>query len=110
MCKGKFFRVQEKSAERPDGVSHINISDGFVAALVVDLVTHDRMVDICHMDAYLVRAAGFDLDIEQGEFFVPLPDVPQSESTAAVGGDFHPQPVVFVASDGSIDGTRVLLE
>ena len=90
MCKGKFFCVQGKPAERADRVSYIDISDGFVAALVVDLVAHDRMINICHVNAYLVGAAGFYLDVEQCEFFVPLPDVPKGESTAAVCGDFHP--------------------
>ena len=110
MCKGKFFRVQKKSPERPDSVSNVDVGNGFVAALVVDLVTDDGVVDVCHVDAYLVSAAGFDLDIEQGEFFITLSDIPQRERTATVGGDLHPQTVVFVAADGSLNSPGVLLE
>ena len=35
------------------------------------------MIDIRHVDADLVRAAGFDLDIEQRELLEPLPHTVQ---------------------------------
>ena len=90
MCKGNFFCVQEKPAERADCISHINVGDGVVAALVVDLVADDRMVDIGHVDAYLVGAAGFDLDVEQCEFVESLSNGPKCQGAAAMGCDLHP--------------------
>ena len=68
--------VEEKSPHGFDCVADVNVGDGVVAAFVVDLVTDDRIIDITHVDADLVRAAGFDLDIEQCKFAVSLPHFP----------------------------------
>ena len=108
MGERQFFGVQKKPAKRIDGIADIGIGDGVVAALVVDLVADDRVIDIAHVDADLVRAAGFDLDVEQREFFKSLSHFPEREGTAAVGGDLHPQAVVLVAADRRLDLAGIL--
>ena len=60
------------------------------------------------MHADLVRAAGFDLDIEQSEFLETLPYLPQAESLAAVGGDRHLGAVPAVAGDRAVDRAGVV--
>ena len=101
--------MQEESVKRVDGVSDDGIGDGVIAALVIYLVADDRVIDIGHVDADLMCAAGFDLDIEQREFVESFSNGPKCQGTAAMVRDLHPESVVLIAADRGVDGAGVLV-
>ena len=68
--------MEKKSPHGVYGVAHCDVRDRVVAALVIYLVADDGMINGREMNADLMRAAGFDLDIEQCEFFVSLANFP----------------------------------
>src|SRR3982751_5895049 len=86
-----------------DGFADLRVRDGFVAALVVGFVGDDGVVDRGQMHPDLVCAAGFYLDVEESEFFEPLPYLPKRKSAAAVRGDRHLRPMPAVTGDGTVD-------
>ncbi len=109
MGERKPFGVEEKATHGDDGIADMDVGDGVVTALVIDLVADDRVIDITHMNADLVRTAGLDLDVEQRKLGVTLTHFPDCDGTAACAGDLHPQTVVLVAADRGLDLATILL-
>ena len=99
--------MEEKAVQALDGLPDRNIGDGFIAARIVGFVTDDWMIDVGQMHADLMRAAGFDLDLNERKFFKPLFYLPQTERVPAVRPDRHFRPVVFFAGDRRVDGAAV---
>ena len=54
-------------------------------------------------------AAGLERDVERGKFAGQVTHLPRRKGTEPVGGNLHPQAVVFVAADGGIDLAHVLV-
>ena len=78
MGERQLFGMQEKPAEVFDGFFDLDVRNGIVAAFIVSCVADDGMIDRCEMNSDLVRSAGFDLDVEQCEFFETLSNLPQA--------------------------------
>src|SRR5436190_20856516 len=103
MRKRQSLRVKEKTAEVSDRFANVEIGYVLVAAFVVSWIADDRMIDIGKVEADLMRAAGFDLDIEDRKFCVSFLHFPKRECRAAVRGDLHPLAVVRVAGERRVD-------
>ena len=108
MGEGEALGVEEEAVHAVDGAFYLRVVDGVVAAFVVRGVADDGVIDRGEVDADLVRAAGFDVDVEEREFIEPLPNFPKAEGVAAVGGDSHLGAVPPVAGDRAVDGPFVL--
>ncbi len=108
MREREFFSVEEKAAHYADRVFNVDVCNGVVAAFVVGFVADDRVVDRREMDADLVRTAGLYLDVDEGEFFETLADLPEAECLPAVRGDGHFCAVPAVAGDGAVYGAGIV--
>src|SRR4051794_15638605 len=103
MCERQAFGVEEKTAEIRYRIPDVDISDGIIAAFVVDRVADDGVINVCQMDADLMCAAGFDIQVKQAGSFEPLLYRPKAKSVTASLRDAHFYAVMFVTCDGSID-------
>src|SRR5215213_5484063 len=65
--------VEELAAEGTDAGAQGGVGESLVAAAAVGLVADDRVLDPREVDAYLVRAAGLDLHVEEREAREVLP-------------------------------------
>ena len=83
MRKAQFFRMEEKPIEIFYRASDNRIRNRIVSTLVVQIVPNNGMIDRREVNAYLMRAAGLDLNIEECKFFETLPDTPQCQSVSS---------------------------
>ena len=108
MLKRKLFGVQKEPVELLHGLADLRVCDSVVAAFVVGGVSDDRMIDRGEMDSDLMRAAGFDVDLEQRELLKTLSYFPKRQRVSPVRRDGHLCPVPSVAGDRPVDRAGVL--
>ena len=107
MRERKLFSVKKKATKAFDSFFDLVVRDRVVAAFVVESVADDRVIYRREVHTDLMRAASFDLDIEQRELFVTRTHFPERKCVAAVCGDRHFGPVPTVASDRPVDRPRI---
>src|SRR5215216_4890358 len=108
MVEAEAFGVQELAAQSTDARAQGGVWERLVAAAAVGLVADDRVLDPGEVDAYLVRAAGLDLHVEQREAREALPHAPEREGRAAAAHDGHARPVARVARERLFDPPPLL--
>src|SRR5215203_5364086 len=74
--------VEELAAEGVDARAQGRVGNRPVAAAVVGLVADDGVIDPREVDAYLVRAAGLDLHVQQREAREAPPHAPERDGHA----------------------------
>src|SRR5215207_4537193 len=95
--------VEELAAEGGDARAQRRVGERLVAAAAVGLVADDRVLEPGEVDAYLVRAAGLDLHVEEREAREALPHAPEREGRAPAAHDGHPRAVARVAGERLFD-------
>lgn len=103
MAKSQSLRVQELAPKSGDERTRAQIRDGPIAPLSVFGVSNDRMLQPCEMDADLMRAASLYHDIEQGEFFEPLPHAKDRERRTSIARHGHARAMNRMTPDRLID-------
>src|SRR5690349_4408732 len=103
MSERELLRVQEMSPEIAHARASLRVLDRVVATGAVSLITDNRMLQPCEMNANLMRAAGLQLNVEQREAIKPLPDAIQRKRAAAATHDSHSRPVGGIARQRLID-------
>src|SRR5215216_5765158 len=100
MVEAEAFGVQELAAQSTDARAQGGVWERLVAAAAVGLVADDRVLDPGEVDAYLVRAAGLDLHVQQREAREALPHAPERERRPPAPHDGHARAVARVARQG----------
>jgi len=108
MLERELFGVKEKAVEFLDRLFYFLICDGVVAAFVVGPVADDRVIDRSEMDADLMCSSGLYFNIDEGELFEPLSNLPHRQRMSPVGRNGHLRTMPAVARDRAVDRSQVL--
>jgi hypothetical protein len=98
------------AAEIANVRAQLCVLNGVVAAAAVSFIANDGMFEPREMNPNLVRAAGFEFDVEQREAIETLAHTIKRERAATAADDGHARTIRRVASEGLIDASRVGLE
>src|SRR5690242_11257420 len=97
MSEGELLGVQKMSAEVAHTRANLRVLDRVVTSRAVRLITNNRMLQPREMNTDLVRAAGFQFNVEQREPIELLPHAIQRKCAASAAHNSHARAVRRIA-------------
>src|SRR5690349_14342404 len=107
MRERELLRVQKMAIEVAHVRAESRVLNRVVASGAVRLITDDRISQPREVNADLMRASGFQLNVEQREAIETLPHAIQRKRAASATHDGHARAVFGIASEWLIDGARI---